>query len=149
VRAPLLLAGLALVTLATGCNAIGSTTAPLDPSAGSAAGGRATEVSSSVDDAGPNEELDTALTDVGRLAPALESAVRGTDYPRTVSEAVAALDVAGLSTSAGMVVGGYRYDPDTVEFELCIEGPGGAFATYDTRPMSLRQSGRSGGCPSL
>lgn len=44
---------------------------------------------------------------------------------------------------------GYAYDPETVEFTLCVQTPSGAWATYDTEPMSLRQGAESGGCPEL
>lgn len=92
-------------------------------------------------------ELPGVIADVERLAPALESAVRGTAYPETVGEAEAALEDAGLALSPGNVVGGYAYDAADVEFALCIESASGSWALYDTAPMSTRSSGESGGCP--
>ncbi len=91
-------------------------------------------------------ELVSVQADVGRLAPELESFVRGGAYPTDLAGALAALAKAGLAPSAGNTVAGYVYDLQTVEFTLCVESASGAFATYDTRPMSLRQQGESGGC---
>lgn len=81
------------------------------------------------------------------MTPALESAFRGGDYPRELDQVVAALEDEDLGLADGNTLGGYRYDPDTAEFELCVEHESGAFATYDTAPMSVRESGESGGCP--
>lgn len=39
--------------------------------------------------------------------------------------------------------------PPLPSVELCVEHESGAFATHDTAPMSLRESGESGGCPDL
>ena len=97
----------------------------------------------------PSPELQAVIDDVRRVAPALESHVRGTEYPLTVDEAARAMDEAGLALGEGTSLGAYRYDPDTIEFELCIEHGSGAFATYDTAPMSTRDVGESGGCPDL
>lgn len=101
------------------------------------------------DDGDPSPELASALQDVGRLAPALESAYRGGDYPRELDAVVDSLGEVGLELSDDNALGGYRYDPNAVEFELCVEHTGGAWATYDTAPMSVRRSGESGGCPEL
>ena len=92
-------------------------------------------------------QLANAIADAQRMAPALESRLRGTKYPTTLDEARHALTAAGLEPTAGNVVNGYKYHPDTIEFALCIEGPKGAFAAYDTRPMSLFATGETGGCP--
>ena len=81
------------------------------------------------------------------MAVALESGIRGTDYPTDLAGAVARIEELGLQPADGLVVGGYRYDPDAVEFTLCVEDAGtGAWSTYDTAPMSLREAGESGGC---
>lgn len=109
--------------------------------AGTAAGGAADDT--------PSPELDRVLADVRDTAPRLESAYRGGDYPRTLEEVLATLDDAGVALSAGNRIGAYRYDADAVEFELCIEHDGGAWATYDTAPMSTRDLGEAGGCPEL
>ena len=92
-------------------------------------------------------KLEGVVADADRMAPALESALRGTRYPTTLSGAKAALDDAGIETTGDNEVGGYVYDADAVEFQLCIESPDGAYATYDTKPMSMFVTGESGGCP--
>lgn len=98
--------------------------------------------------AGVTPELAGALQEVGRLAPALESALRGTDYPDDLAGALAAVDEAGLDVADGYAVAGYAYDAAAVEFELCVaHTASGAWATYDTAPMSLREQGEDGGCP--
>ncbi len=90
--------------------------------------------------------VEGAQAEVDRLAVALESYYRGAGYPETLDDAVASLPGAGLSATAGYTVAGYVYDPDAVEFTLCVEDADGAWATYDTAPMSVRDSGDSGGC---
>lgn len=86
-------------------------------------------------------------TEVSSIAPALESAVRGTPYPQSVDEAVDSLAEAGIDLAPGTEVGGYTYDPDAVEFVLCLQDADGAWASYDTAPMGVRDSGTEGGCP--
>ncbi len=97
----------------------------------------------------PGAALTSVLKDVNTLAPALESYFRGDPYPTTVAEVVAALPKAQLKLSKGNTLGGYRYDPDEVEFVLCVENTSGAFATYDTAPMATGKQGETGGCPAL
>lgn len=92
--------------------------------------------------------LDAALADVNDLAPALESYFRGRDYPTKLADVVATLPRTGLKLSPGNTIGGYRYKADEVEFVLCVENTSGAWASYDTAPMTTAQSGESGGCPS-
>jgi hypothetical protein len=92
--------------------------------------------------------LTSVLNDANRIAPALEGYFRGQEYPRTLDEVVAALPKSGLELSKGNSIGGYRYDASDVEFVLCVENTSGAYATYDTAPMSTGQSGETGGCPS-
>jgi hypothetical protein len=92
-------------------------------------------------------EMERVAADAQRMAPALESHLRGGEYATTLDEAIAALDAAGLEPTPPNVVGGYRYHAEAVEFVLCIESPEGAHASYDTRPMSLLSTGASGGCP--
>ena len=93
--------------------------------------------------------LASAAADVERLAVGLESFLRGGTYPRDVAGAVAALDDAGLEVSDGNEVATYVYDEEAVELRLCVEAPGGAWATYDTAPMSVREAGETGGCPEV
>lgn len=86
--------------------------------------------------------------EVESVAPALESYYRGTTYPTTLADAVASLADAGIQLAPGLSVTGYVYDADDVEFTLCIEDDeSGAWASYDTAPMSVRDGGDSGGCP--
>lgn len=90
-----------------------------------------------------------AIDAVSSIAPQLESAVRSETYPMTLEEAVARIDDLGLTPAAPLQVAGYRYDADQVEFTLCVEdADSGAYATYNTAPMSVRQAGDSGGCAS-
>ena len=91
--------------------------------------------------------LASVQSDVENLAVSLESFYRGTPYPQTVDEVIASLPDAGLSLSPGNSIGSYVYDPDAVEFTLCVEDDAGAWASYDTAPMSVRDTGESGGCP--
>jgi hypothetical protein len=97
----------------------------------------------------PGSALASVTDDVVRVAPQLESYYRGKPYPRTVDEVVASLAGADVTLSKGNRVGGYRYDPDAVEFVLCIQNSSGAWATYDTAPMTAGKGGAAGGCPSL
>ena len=88
-----------------------------------------------------------AVDAVSDIAPRLESAVRSETYPMSLQEAVARIDELGLTPTAPLQVAGYRYDADLVEFTLCVEdADSGAYATYNTAPMSVRQAGDSGGC---
>ena len=95
----------------------------------------------------PPAGADAVVAEVQQVAPALESAVRGGTYPQSVAEAEVSLAEAGLDLAAGHRVGDYVYDPDAVEFVLCLEDADGAWASYDTAPMGVRDSGGSGGCP--
>lgn len=126
--------------------------APVDPSmvAGSSGGGAAADAATlpAPDGDGPSPQLESVLVDVGTAAPRLESSYRGDPYPETLEEALATLEPAGVQLAEGNQVNGYVYDPETVEFTLCVEHvETGAWATYDTRPMSTRDQGESGGCP--
>lgn len=91
--------------------------------------------------------LESALSDVESVAVALESYYRGAGYPEDVDGAVASMGPAGLSLSPGNRIATYAYDAEAVEFAMCVETEDGAFATYDTAPMSLRLTGETGGCP--
>ena len=107
------------------------------------------------DAAGPEEpadpasaaDLESVKADVETVAVSLEGYYRGDPYPATSAEVIDTLDGAGLELSPGNSIGGYVYDPDAVEFTLCIESESGAWATYDTAPMTLRENGATGGCP--
>ncbi len=106
-----------------------------------------TDVPTRTPDVKPGAALTSVLADVNELAPALESYFRGQPYPTKVEEVVAALPKARLKVSQGNSIGGYRYDASDVEFVLCVENTSGAYATYDTAPMTTGRSGESGGCP--
>ncbi|WP_300403876.1 hypothetical protein [uncultured Nocardioides sp.] len=97
----------------------------------------------------PSDDLASAQADVESLAVQLESYYRGGDYPRSLDELLGTLADAGVAPTEDNEVAAYAYDADTVEFTLCVEAPSGAWATYDTEPMTLRQGAESGGCPDL
>lgn len=85
--------------------------------------------------------------DVERAAPALERFYQDREYPLDLAQVRTTLAEAGVVLTAGNTIAGYDYDGDAVEFELCVENASGAFATYDTAPMTVGRSGESGGCP--
>lgn len=93
------------------------------------------------------DALASVLADVDEVAPALESYFRTRDYPTDVAGAVAALPKTGRKLSPGNTIGGYRFKADETEFVLCVESSSGAWATYDTAPMTTGRSGKTGGCP--
>ena len=97
----------------------------------------------------PSGDLQSAQADVESLAVQLESYYRGGDYPQDLDDLLGTLADAGVAPTGENVMAGYVSDPDTFEFTLCVETPSGAWATYDTEPMSLRQGAESGGCPDL
>ncbi|GEP38986.1 hypothetical protein NPS01_26490 [Nocardioides psychrotolerans] len=98
---------------------------------------------------GIDPALASVAADVERLAVRLEGFYRSEDaYPRDLAGALASLGPAGQELSEGNQIGTYVYDEDAVEFRLCVEAPGGAWATYDTAPMSVRETGE-GGCPDV
>ena len=99
--------------------------------------------------ASPSAGLTSALADVGELAPALEGYFASNSYAKTVGEAVAALPKAGVRLAKGNSIGAYKFRDSDTEFVLCVENTSGAWATYDTAPMSIGKSGESGGCPAL
>ncbi|MCY7396789.1 MAG: hypothetical protein LH468_11700 [Nocardioides sp.] len=96
---------------------------------------------------GPSPELVSVRDDVELVAPSLESFYRDREYPVDLDQVLSTLAEADVPLSPGNRVAGYLYDGDAVEFQLCIENESGAFATYDTAPMTLRRSGETGGCP--
>ncbi len=131
-RAALVLAATALLSCAlSGCTVSSDDAAPRS--------------GSGTNDVSP--ALTSALSDVERVAVALEGYYRGAGYPTDLDGAVASLEPAGQELSPGNRVATYAYDADAVEFSMCVETEDGAFATYDTAPMSLRQTGETGGCP--
>ncbi|MCZ4499291.1 MAG: hypothetical protein JWQ74_1844 [Marmoricola sp.] len=94
------------------------------------------------------EQARSTVDDVAAYAPALEQTFRGKPYPTTLAGAVAvARQLTNLKLSRGNSFGSYRYDPSDVEFKLCVENTSGAYAIYDTSPMTTVESGKSGGCP--
>ncbi|MGV3562261.1 MAG: hypothetical protein ACO1ON_03175 [Nocardioides sp.] len=97
----------------------------------------------------PSDDLASAQADVESLAVQLESYYRGGEYPADLDALLDTLADAGVSPTGDNSVAGYVYDPESVEFTLCVQTPAGAWATYDTEPMSLRQGAETGGCPEL
>lgn len=86
--------------------------------------------------------------DVAAYAVAMEQVFFGSGYPDDLAGAlVTAEKLTNLSLSPGNVIASYRFDPETREFQLCVENPSGASATYDTEPMSTVATTDSGGCP--
>ncbi|WP_182378458.1 hypothetical protein [Nocardioides sp. WS12] len=92
-------------------------------------------------------EARSVRDDVETVAVSLESFYRGGEYPRDLAAVKATLDDAGLALSPGNRLGSYTYDADRVEFTLCVEHRGGAWASYNTAPMTIQESGATGGCP--
>ena len=90
---------------------------------------------------------DTTQVDAEKFAVRLEQVFAGSSYPSEQAGAEAAAQKDGLKLSPGNSIGSYVYDPDDVEFKLCVENTDGAYATYNTSPMSVQDSGDSGGCP--
>lgn len=86
--------------------------------------------------------------DVQEYAVALEQFFFDNGYPQDLAGALAsAKKLTNLSLSAGNKIATYTFDPDASEFQLCVENPSGASATYDTEPMSTIQTTNTGGCP--
>lgn len=138
-RVPTVLApALVVLALASGCGGSDDDGGPTDPVEGSA-GAPA--------DADATSPAEAMSTEVSSVAPTLESYYRGGDYPRSVDDVVATLTGAGVTLAPGTEVGGYTYDADAVEFVLCLQDADGAWASYDTAPMGVRDSGDAGGCP--
>ena len=92
-------------------------------------------------------ELASVTDDALRVTPPLELYFFSVGPAPDLDGAVAALEEIDQELSPGNTVGGYVYDTADEDFRLCIEGPAGAFATYDTSPMSLFETGETGGCP--
>ncbi|WP_370288499.1 hypothetical protein [Nocardioides sp.] len=118
----------------------GSSGAVIDPAA-------TPTLSSGAAGADEQSKVAGAVEAVTTIAPALESAVRSETYPMSLDEARERIEAAGLTPAAPLVVGGYLYHPESVEFTLCIEdSTTGAYATYDTGPMAPGAAAPSGGC---
>ena len=101
----------------------------------------------SVDDVSSEAALSSVQSDIQTVAPDLENFYRDTTYPKTLDEAQAALEDAGIELSTGNTIGGYLFDAEATEFTLCVENESGPWATYDTAPMSMSEGGETGGCP--
>jgi hypothetical protein len=85
--------------------------------------------------------------DVESFAVRLEQVFASSSYPTNLAGVVAAAKTTGLHLSVGDSLGGYKYDASDREFQLCVQNKSGAYAIYDTSPMSVRSSGDTGGCP--
>lgn len=93
------------------------------------------------------EAVESTLADAEEFAVELEQVFFDSGYPKDLAGAIAAADKTDLQLEPGNTIASYVFEPDTSEFRLCVENVSGAYATYDTRPMSMRESGPSGGCP--
>lgn len=93
-------------------------------------------------------QIQSVIDDVQAYAPAMEQVYFSDGYPDDLAGARrTAAQLTNLRLSPGNRIAGYRYDAGDREFRLCIENTSGAYAVYDTSPMSTIDSGRSGGCP--
>lgn len=90
--------------------------------------------------------LRSVRRDVSSIAPQLESYYQQREYPVDLAQVRQTLAESGVTLSPGNSIGAYVYDGDAVEFVLCVENTSGAWATYDTAPMTLARSGGRGGC---
>lgn len=85
--------------------------------------------------------------DVEAFAVRLEQIFAGSSYPKDLAGVLAAARTSGVHLSTDDSIAGYKYDPSDTEFQLCVQNKSGAYAIYDTHPMSVQSSGDSGGCP--
>jgi hypothetical protein len=95
----------------------------------------------------PSATEKSVRKDVEAYAVQLEQVFAGSTYPKTTAAAVGIAKELDLTLSPGNTIASYVYDPDKVEFKLCVQNTSGAWAVYDTRPMTVLKSGASGGCP--
>lgn len=95
-----------------------------------------------------SKALRQVRADVAEITPQLESFYRDREYPEDLAQVRQTLSQSGVTLRPGDSVGAYTYDGDAVEFVLCVENTSGAWATYDTAPMTVGESGETGGCPS-
>jgi hypothetical protein len=89
----------------------------------------------------------SARKDAESYAVQLEQVFASSVYPKNLAGVVGVATRLNLKLSQGNQIGSYSYDPDVVEFKLCVENTSGAWAVYDTRPMTVLKSGKTGGCP--
>lgn len=93
-------------------------------------------------------QVASVTEDVQEYAVAMEQFFFDNGYPRDLAGARAtAKKLTNLSLSPGNTIATYRFDEGAQEFQLCVENPSGASATYDTQPMSTVQTTNTGGCP--
>jgi len=85
--------------------------------------------------------------DVEAYAVQLEQVFSTSSYPKNTAAAVGIAKRLDLKLSPGNTIASYVYDPDASEFKLCVQNTSGAWAVYDTRPMTVLKSGGAGGCP--
>jgi hypothetical protein len=100
-----------------------------------------------MDMGGSDDAAASTQADAEKIAVRLEQIFAGSSYPKDLAGAIKVARANGLEPAEGNTIGGYTYDPNDVEFKLCVENSSGAYAIYDTRPMSMRGAGDSGGCP--
>ncbi|MET3962852.1 heme-binding NEAT domain protein [Marmoricola sp. OAE513] len=93
-------------------------------------------------------QIQSTIDDVQSYAPAMEQVYFDQGYPKDLAGALrTAKQLTFLKLSQGNTIASYVFDPSDQEFQLCIENTSGAWAVYDTSPMSTTSSGKSGGCP--
>ena len=94
------------------------------------------------------KQVASVSADVQEYAVAMEQYFFDNGYPKDLAGARATAEkLTNLSLSPGNTIATYRFDPGAQEFQLCVENPSGASATYDTQPMSTVQTTNTGGCP--
>lgn len=96
---------------------------------------------------GDKAAVASTLKDVEAYAVQLEQVFFGSGYPEDLAGALKVADRLALELSPGNRIATYDFDAQALEFKLCVENASGAFAIYDTQPMSTLRSGATGGCP--
>lgn len=137
---------LTLAALASGC---GSGDDPMGtPSAADSSAPAPSVSASATPDPAAAQARRSAVEDVQEFAPALEQVFFSQGYPDDLAGALrTAEELTNLRLAPGNRIASYVFDAGDQEFRLCVESRTGAFAVYDTSPMSTISSGDSGGCP--
>ena len=91
-----------------------------------------------MDMGGSDDAAASTQTDAEKIAVRLAQIFAGSSYPSDLAGAIKVAQANGLEPADGNTIGGYAYDANDVEFKLCVENTSGAYAIYDTRPMSMR-----------
>ncbi len=136
-------------TLAFAVSACGADDVPADatPTTGTSSSPAAPPSAPVSEPPASSEAVESTLADAEEFAVELEQVFFSAGYPDDLAGAVEAAEKTDLTLEQGNAIASYVFDPDNTEFRLCVENTSGAWATYDTRPMAMRESGDSGGCP--